>query len=157
MKFRLRKIAVIVSLLFVCLFSFTGCRNSHIIDSLKRHSIDTNLLNDYDIVCDLKGETFTGRANSYGVLVFENEPTNFLQSFSTGKSDGFSSDKNEEFEHLIDTSFSDLEIPSEYCPNWDEEYRWYVSGGFDKIYYADTLFMIYFPNDLKLFVCETGH
>lgn len=157
MKFRLRKIAVIVSLLFVCLFAFTGCGRSHMIDCLKRHSVDTTLLSDYEIVCDIKGETFTGRANSYGVLLFENEPTAFLQSFSTEKSYGFSSDKNEEFEHLIDTSFSDLEIPSEYCPNWDEEYRWYVSGGFEKIYYADTLFMIYFPNDLKLIVCETGH
>lgn len=157
MKFRTPKIVFLFILQLVCIFAFTGCGNSHIIDSLKRHSVDTDLLSDYEIVCDIKGETFTGRANSYGVLVFENEPTAFLQSFSVDKTDGFSSDKNKEFENLIDTSFTDLEIPNEYCPDWDEDYIWYVSGGFDKIYYADTLFMIYFPNDLKLIVCETGH
>lgn len=157
MKMRSKKIVVLLILQLVCIFAFTGCGSLRIIDSLKRHSVDTNLLSDYKIVCDIKGETFTGRANSYGVLVFENEPTAFLQSFSTDKTDGFSSDKNKEFENLIDTSFSDLEIQNEYCPNWNAEYKWFVLGGFEQEYYSDTLFMIYFPNDLKLIVCETGH
>lgn len=154
---KVKKLLMPLFILIICIFTFAGCGSSHIFVSLKRHNIDIALLNDYKIVYDIKGKTFTGRADSYGVMVFENEPTAFLQSFSTDKSDGFSSDKDEEFENLIDSSFSDLEISSEYCPNWNEDYIWYVSGGFDKTYYADTLFMIYFPNGLKLIVCETGH
>lgn len=154
---KVKKLLISLMILISCIFTFTSCRSYAVLDCLDRHNIDTTLLKDYKIVYDIKGETFTGRANSYGVLVFENEPTAFLQSFSTEKSDGFSSKKNEEYEHKIDTSFSDLEIPNEYCPDWDEDYIWYVSGGFDKVYYADTLFMIYFPNNLKLIVCETGH
>ena len=157
MKSRSKIIITILVLQLVCIFAFTGCRSSHAFENLERHNVDTQLLKDYKIVCDIKGETFTGRAHSYGVLVFENEPTAFLQSFSTDKSDGFSSVKNEKFENLIDTSFSPLEIPNEYCPNWDEDYIWYVDGGIDKMYFSDTLFMAYFPNNLKLVVCETGH
>lgn len=155
MKVKTLLIPLFILISFIA--TFAGCRSSYIIVSLKRHNIDITLLNNYKIVYDIKGETFTGRADSYGVIVFENEPTAFLQSFSTDKSDGFASDKDEEFENLIDASFSDLKISNEYCPNWNEDYIWYVSGGFDKAYYADTLFMIYFPNVLKLIVCETGH
>lgn len=155
-----RKIIIALSVVVsavVFAFGLTACKSSAVLDNFDRHNVDTRLLKDYKIVCDIKGETFTGRANSYGVLAFKSEPTAFLQSFSTDKSDGFSSEKNEEFEHRIDTYFSDLKIPSKYCPDWNEDYIWYVSGGFDKIYYLDTLFMIYFPNNLELVVCETGH
>ena len=154
---KVKKLLVPLLILISCIFTFAGCECSNIFDCLKRHNIDTTLLIDYKIVCDIKGETFTGRAHSYGVMVFENEPTAFLQSFSTDKSEGFSSDKNEKFENLINTSFSTLEIPNEYRPNWNKDYIWYVGGGIDQIYFSDTLFMIYFPNDLKLIVCETGH
>lgn len=157
MKLIPKKTAVLVLLPLVCIFAFAGCGKPHVIDSLKRHRIDTELLNENEMVCDIKGETFTGRAPSYGVLVFENEPTDFLQSFSTEKSDGFSSDKNEKFENLINSSFSDLKLPNEFCPDWNEKYIWFVLGGFEQENYSDTLFMIYFPDDLKLIVYETGH
>lgn len=152
-----KQLLISLLVLISCIFTFAGCGSSTILDSLKRHSIDIELLNNYEIVCDIKGETFTGRAHCYGIIVFENEPTAFLQSFSTEKSDGFSSEKNEVFETEVDAHSSSLEIPNEYCPNWDEEYIWYVSGGIDKMYFLDTLFMAYFPNAHKLIIFETGH
>ena len=157
MKSRLNKILVFLILQLVCIFAFTACGSPHIMDSLNRHNVDYQLWNDYEIVCDIKGETFTGRAHCYGVILFEDEPTAFLQSFSTDKSDGFSSEKNEKLEQKIDYHSSGLKIPNEYYPNWDDEYLWYVSGGFDKLYYLDTLFMIYFPHEFKLVIFETGH
>ena len=162
MKLKSKIIMIFLVMQLVCIFALTGCGSStpHIFYSLERQNIDTQLLKDYEIVCDIKGETFTGIAPCYGVILFENEPTDFLQSFSTEKSEGFSSEKKveleEKLEYYIDMH-SDLEVPSEYLPNWDEEYMWYVSGGFDKKFYSDTLFMVYFPNDYKLVIFEMGH
>lgn len=157
MKSKILKVSLFLVLQLVCLFAFVGCGSSTVIDSLKRHNIDTKLLSNYELACDIKGETFTGRAPCYGVIIFDSEPAAFLQSFSTEKLDGFSSEKSELLENEIDAHYSSLKIPKEYCPNWSEDYSWYVSGGIDQMYYADTLFMVYFPNAHKLIVLETGH
>lgn len=165
MKSKIKRYIAFLVLQLVCIFAFAGCGQSHVLDSLKSHNIDTKLLKDYEIVCDIKGETFTGRAQCYGVLVFKNEPAEFLQSFSTEKSDGFSSEKREELENRVDNYSSSLKIPDEYKPNWDDRYIWCIGGGFDKYdssdpldhFYSDSLVMIYFPNYLKLVVFETGH
>lgn len=149
-------VALLISSL-ICTLVCVGCGSANVINVLKMHNVDAALLNDYKIVCDIKGETFTGRAPSYGVLVFESQPTAFLQSFSTDKTEGFSSEKNEAFENLIDSSFSSLKISNEYRSDWNEKYTWFVSGGFERANYSDTLFMIYFTDDLKLIVCESGH
>lgn len=142
----------------VCIFAFAGCGSSVVIGSLKRYGIDTRLLNDYEIVYEIKGETFTGRAPSYGILSFENEPTDFLQSFTTDKSSGFSSEKNEKLENVIDEDLNEehscMEVPVEYYPDWNGEYKWFVSGRLGDL---DTLYLVYFTEDLKLLVYETGH
>ena len=154
---KVKKLLIPLLVLISCIFTFVGCGSSTVIDSLKRYNIDTKLLNDYKIAYEFKEETFTGRASSYGVLVFESEPTAFLQSFSTSKSDGFSSDKNDKLETEIDSHSSGLKIPTEYLPDWNEKYNWYVFGGIEQVFFADTLFLVYFPTTQKLIVLETGH
>ena len=154
---KVKKLLILLLILISCIFAFAGCGSSNAINSVKRHNIDTKLLNDYEIVCDVKGETFTGRAPCYGVFSFKNEPTAFLQSFSTEKSDGFSSEKNEKLEEEIENCIGGhtcMEIPEEYLPEWDDEYIWFVD---DQVGRLDTLYMIYFPNVLRLVVFETGH
>ncbi len=155
MKSRKSFLSMLVFL--ICVITFAGCGSSTIIDSLKRYNIDTKLLKNYKIAYEFKEETFTGRASSYGVLVFECEPTAFLQSFITSKSDGFSSEKNDKLENEIVAHSSDLKIPNEYFPEWNEEYNWYVFGGIEQEYFADTLFLVYFPTAQQLIVLETGH
>lgn len=157
MKSTFKKILIFLALQIVCVFAFSGCGGSAVIDSLKRHGIDTKLLDGCEIVYEVKGETFTGRAPSYGILSFKSEPTAFLQSFQTDKSDGFSTEKNEELENaIVDDLNSDtcLEILREYYPNWEGRYMWFVSGRLGDL---DTLYLVYFPDDFKLMVFETGH
>lgn len=151
MKLKIRNF--LLGLLGVCVFAITGCAGSAVMDSLDMHNIDTGLFTGYKIECDIKGETFTGRAACYGVIVFESQPTDFLQSFVTAKSDGFSSEKNKELEDVID-SFSCFEIPSRYYPDWEAEYMWFICGRLNGL---DTLYLIYFPNNLRLVIFETGH
>lgn len=153
MKSRLKKIIVFLVLQFVCIFAFTGCVNSTVIERLKnRYGVDTQLLTDYEIVCDIKGDTFTGRAPHYAVIQLKAEPTEFLQSYADKKEniDGFSKEKNIEIKNLIDADTC-MEIPNEYYPNWNDDYIWNCIGDLDKLY------TLYFPNEYKLVFFETGH
>lgn len=148
MKLKIRNI-IVLSLTVVCVFAFAGCFNDTVIDRLKnRYYADTELLEDYEIVCDISGETFTGYATHYAVILFKAEPTAFLQSYI--KDESFVSEKNEEIKNAID-SHACIEIPAEYYPDWDEDYIWRGSAGYDGMY------MIYFPKNLKLIIFEAGH
>lgn len=149
MKSKIRKIIVLLALTIVCVFAFAGCLNDTVIDRLKnRYGVDTELLEDYEIVCDVSGETFTGYACHYAVMRFKAEPTAFLQSYT--KDESFSSEKNEEIKSSID-AHTCMEIPTEHYPDWDDDYIWRGSVGYDGIC------MIYFPKDFKLVIFEAGH
>lgn len=150
-KFSKIIIVIIVSTLF---FALVGCKNETVTDRLKNnYGVDTQLLADYQIVCDIKGKTFTGVAPKYAVIQLGEEPTAFIQSYSKKEFDeGFSSDKNFDLKAKIEGHKNCcLEIPEEYYPNWDEEYFWHRKDGLDSLY------TIYFPNEYKLIFYESGH
>lgn len=156
MKFRSPKIVLLLILQLVCIFVFAGCGSENVIDRLKnRYGVDTQLLSDYEIICDISGETFTGYAPHYAVIQLKTEPTEFLQSYSDKKNNnaGFSNDKNLEIKNQID-GHSCMEIPNEYSPNWNDDYIWNSIGELGSL---DNLYTIYFPNDYKLIFFETGH
>ena len=156
MQSKAKRITVLLVLLSVCIFAFAGCDNTTVIERLNdRYGVDTQLLTDYEIVCDISGETFTGYAPHYAVIQLKSEPTAFLQSFSNKKedADGFSCEKNEEIKNEIDVH-SCMEIPTEYYPNWADDYIWYCSGEVGSL---DNLYTIYFPNKYILVFFETGH
>lgn len=157
MKFikKSRKSFLSMFVLLICVIAFAGCTRGTVIDRLKNmYNVDTRLLTNCEIVCDISGETFTGYAPHYAVIQFNAEPTEFLQSFDNVKENikGFSSEKNEEIKNSID-AHSCMEIPTEYYPEWDDEYIWYYSYDVR----VSALYLIYFPNDYKLVVYEAGH
>lgn len=140
----------LILLQIMCVIVFVGCGKSTVITRLERYNINTKLLENYEIVCDIKGETFTGRAPSYAVITFQDEPVGFINSFSKGNTNGFSSEKNDDLKNLIDT-YSSLEIPNDFYPNWEDDYKWLCVDEFDGLY------LIYFPNEFKLVIFEAGH
>ena len=142
---------ITLTLAFCCMATiFAACGKSTVITRLERHNINTKLLENYEIVCDIIGETFTGRAPSYAVITFQDEPVGFINSFSKGNPNGFSSEKNDDLKNLIDT-YSSLEIPNDCYPNWEDDYKWLCVDEFDGLY------LIYFPNEFKLVIFEAGH
>ena len=155
-----KKLLTILVLSVLCVFAFAGCGNSGVRGRLKDRGVDTKLWNDYQIVCDVKGETFAGRASCYAVVEFKSEPTDFLQSFETEKSEGFCPMQNDEIEAQFDAWLVALKIESKYYPDWDDEYLFLAYGGVDgelERLYSDSLYMIYFPNSFRLMILETGH
>lgn len=149
MKSRIRVIVAVLLLQLACVFAFSGCNGETVIDRLEnRYGVDTKLLTGYEIVCDISGETFTGYAPHYAVILFEEEPTDFLNSYT--KEESFSPEKNQSIKDALDVHKC-MEIPPEHYPNWDEDYIW--RGSVE----MDGLCMIYFPNELKLIIFEAGH
>lgn len=153
MKLRCKKIVALIILQLVCIFVFAGCEDENVIERLKnRYGIDTQLLTNYEIICDISGDTFTGYALHYAVIQLKIEPKEFLQSYSDNKA-GFSNSKNSEIENQID-GHTCMEIPIEYCPDWNDNYIW---NSISELGSLDNLYTIYFPNDYKLVFFETGH
>ena len=153
-----KEMLVLLLIVLSCIVAFAGCnKNAAVMNRLDMYGVDTQLLDDGKVVCDIVGETFTGRATCYGVISFNSEPTAFLQSFTTDKTGGFSVERNQKFEEKFEQHLSYLDVFDKFLPNWDDEYIWYVSGGINKTYFLDTLFLAYFPNTRQLVVLETGH
>lgn len=148
---KIRKIFVIMLIQVLALLALTGCGDETVIKRLDNYGIDTSLLKEYRIVCDIKGDTFTGQASRYSVIDFDEKPTEFINSFNQKDSDGFSSDDNNELKTIIDTH-SGVDVPKDCCPNWENEYLWWHLGK-----YTDALYLVYFPNNNRLIVYETGH
>ncbi|MDE7380353.1 MAG: YgdI/YgdR family lipoprotein [Clostridia bacterium] len=152
---RFGKSFIATLVLIICVFAFAGCTKETVIDRLKNmYNVDTQLLTDYEIVCDISGKTFTGYAPHYAVIQLKTEPTAFLHSFDNVKEniEGFSSEKNEEIKNQID-AHTCMEIPTEYYPDWDDEYIWYCSGDVR----VSNLYVMYFLDSCKLVVFEAGH
>jgi len=144
-----QKVKRIVFFLLPLVCVLAGCVRANTLKWLEvRYEIDINLLYDYEILCDVKGDTFTGRAPRYTVVGLTAEPTAFLQSFSDKENtEFFSSEKNEELKQKIDMH-SCLEIPQKYYPDWNADYRWADVG---------ELSVIYFPNEYRLVFYDAGH
>ncbi len=157
----MKKLPALISLILASLtaFLFGGCgilrscfASPNVLKMFKDYyNVDTDLLENYEIVCNVSCKTFTGRASRYVLITLEEEPTEFLQSFS-GKDNagGFSFDKNDEIKNTID-AHSDVIIPYEYYPDWDQKYIWSEVGSSDKLY------TVYFPDEYKLMFFDTGH
>ena len=154
MKKELASLIVLITAL-ICTLILASCGGQSAFEEIKnrRNDIDFQLLPDYKIVCDIKGETFTGKAPSYSVLQLESEPTEFMQSFDKKDGNGFSFEKNTELEEKIDSHANCcLKIPQEHYPNWESDYKWFNDDGL-----TDALTIIYFPNELRLVFYESGH
>lgn len=155
MKFQ-KNFLMLLLVLILHIFTLAGCGYSTVIDRLKGYGVEVQLLTDYEIVCDVSGETFTGYAPHYAVIQLKAEPTEFLQSYAKKEFDrGFSSERNTELEDGM-SLHNDccLHIPNDYYPNWDEGYIWHCTG---ESYSCDSLYTIYFPAEFKLAFFETGH
>ena len=64
-----RKLLVLL-IAISCIFAFAGCNNYTVMSRLKMYGVDTELLSDGKVVCDVDGKTFTGRSTCYGVIAF---------------------------------------------------------------------------------------
>lgn len=89
----------------------------------------------------------------YAVFKSESEPMEFLADFSR--------EENQEFKNDVDSYMSraSFEVPENFLPDWESEYFWKHVGknlrdGRDPIEYFDNMYMIYFPNSLKLIICQ---
>ena len=141
---------------------FGGCgllkscfASSNVLEIFKEYyNVNTDLLENYEIVCNVSCKTFTGRASRYVVIVLEEEPTAFIQSFSDkDNNDGFSSEKNNEIKDTID-EHSDVVIQDGYYPDWNQQYIWSeIHSGV----LSERLYTIYFPEEYKLIFFDTGH
>ena len=80
MKKKLTSLIVLIAAL-ICTLILASCGGQSAFEEIKnrRNDIDFQLLPDYKVVCDIKGETFKGKAPSYSVLQLESEPTEFIQ------------------------------------------------------------------------------
>lgn len=149
MKLKFRYFLSVITIL-LCVISLVGCGNGSAFASMKKqYKIDTDFLRDYEIVCDREGKTFTGTAPRFSVLQLQNEPTAFMQACVKKDGSTFSSEKNTELKEKIDAHKSCcLVIPQEYEPNWESDYKWIDSDG---------LYIVYFPNELRLMFYAEGH
>ena len=150
-------ICLVLACLAIALFGGCGIMKScfaslNVLKTIKNdYNVNTDLLENYEIVCDVIGETFTGRAPRYVMLVLEEEPTAFIQSFSDkDNNDGFSSEKNPEIKNMIE-GHTCMNIPDGYYPDWNQKYIWSEVGGMDRLY------TVYFHDEYKLIFFETGH
>ncbi len=151
MKSRL-KLLIVFALQFVCVFAFAGCSKTTVIERVnKRYGVHTELLKDYEIVCDISGETFTGYAPHYALIQLNKKPIEFFDSYAErGNVYVFSDERNEKMEEAL-AMYSDMKIPHCYYPDWNERYVWNQRGGMDSLY------TIYFSDEFKLIFFETGH
>ena len=68
MKKKFTGLIVFITVL-ICTLALAACGGQSAFEEMKnrRKDIDFQLLPDYKIVCDIKGETFTGKAPSAGI------------------------------------------------------------------------------------------
>ena len=102
---------------------------------------------------DSQGLAGQGDGMRYAVHVFEVEPTDFLTDFSR--------EKDEKFEESVNNhiSWTPLEIGEGFLPDWETGYYWKHVGKHyreveDSGYYAYNLYMIFYPDSLRLICCE---
>lgn len=146
MKKKLTSLIVLITVL-ICTLILASCGGQSAFEEMKnrRNDINFHLLPDYKIVCDIKGETFTGKSPQYFVLQLESEPTEFLQSFRKKGDIGFSSEKNTELKEKIDSHANCcLIIPQEYYPNWQDDYLWVDQDGLCMIYFSSNLWLAFY-------------
>jgi hypothetical protein len=79
-----------------------------------------------------------GEGIKYIAFRLETEPVSFIADFSY---------KRGKFSQ-IDRALSELRIPFRYLPDWSDEYYWkrLQNGGY--------LYILYYPNTLRLLFCE---
>ncbi len=122
---------------------------------------DITLPKDYHLSFE---ETEFGRDGTrYAVLVFDEEPTEFLLDI------GFEVAPNETFQTILNDTIedtNDFDIPAPYMPNWENEYQWinlYIISDGDYLTYKGedkdfhslrNLYMVYFMETKTLIVCQ---
>jgi hypothetical protein len=142
-----KTIATILMLVCLCLTA-VGCVPKRTIEKIEKEwgiDLPDNMVIEYDI----NDVGFDG-GSFYTVFKLDADPTDFIADFSN------ETDK-------VNLISLDEKIPEDLHPNWNADYLWKfigkdesddTSGTSEFSGYDDKLFMVYFPETMRLFIYE---